>query len=88
MEEVTTKIQVENIAKAIQQLQARVAELEIQAVSRTPKEVRDQREETTRSTVERIRRVASECRQLSDQSVQTYECLVEDPKLWILESQL
>jgi hypothetical protein len=51
MEEETTEIQVGKLTKAIQQLQARVAELELQAVPSTPQEVQDQREEIARSTV-------------------------------------
>jgi hypothetical protein len=61
-EEESTEIQVGKLAEAIQQLQARVMELEIQAVSSTPQEVRDQREEAARNAVERIRALASECK--------------------------
>jgi hypothetical protein len=50
--------------------------------------VHDQREEATKSVVERIRVLASECKKLSNISVQTYECLTEDPKLRKLEVQL
>jgi chromosome segregation ATPase len=88
MEEETTESQVGKLVEAIQQLQARVAELELQAVSSTLQEVWDQREETARGTVERIRALALECKQLSDRSAQTYECLAEDPELRILEAQL
>jgi hypothetical protein len=88
MEEETTESQVGKLAEAIQQLQARVAELELQAVSSTPQEVRDQREETARSVVERIRALASECKKLSNRSAQTYEHLAEDPELRTLEAQL
>jgi hypothetical protein len=79
---------VENIAEAIQQLQARVAELELQVVPSTPQEVRDQREETARSAVERIKELVLECKKLNSQSVQIYERLVEDPELRTLESQI
>jgi hypothetical protein len=44
MEEETAESQVGNLAEAIQQLQERVAELELQAVLSTLQEVRDQRE--------------------------------------------
>jgi hypothetical protein len=54
----------------------------------TPQEVWDQREETARSAIERIKVLASECKKLSNQSVQTYECLAEDPELRTLEAQL
>jgi hypothetical protein len=80
--------QVGKLVESIQQLQQRVAELELQVVPSTPQEVRDQREETSRSTVERIKALALECKQLSSQSAQTYECLAEDPELRTLESQL
>jgi hypothetical protein len=53
-------------------------ELEIQAMSSTTKEVRDQREEAARNIVERIRALTSECNQLIDRCAQTYECLEED----------
>jgi hypothetical protein len=52
MEEEIVESQVGMLVKAIQQLQARVAELELQAVSSTPQEVRDQREEAVRNAVE------------------------------------
>jgi hypothetical protein len=54
----------------------------------TPQEVRDQREEASRNIVERTMELDSECKKLSDQSAQTYECLVEDPELRKLEAQL
>jgi hypothetical protein len=50
--------------------------------------VRNQREETAKDTVIRIRALSSECKQLSDRSTQTYECLTEDPELRKLEAQL
>jgi hypothetical protein len=84
----STEMQVGKLAEAIQQLQARVMELEIQAVSSTLQEVRDQREEAARNAVERIRALTSECKKLSDQSAQTYEHLAEDPELKKLEAQL
>jgi VIT1/CCC1 family predicted Fe2+/Mn2+ transporter len=68
IEEDTVESQVEKLAEAIQQLQARVVELELQAVPSTPQEVRDQREETARSAVERIKALASECKLLSNRS--------------------
>jgi prophage DNA circulation protein len=55
MEEETTESQVGKLVEAIQQLQARVAELELQASRALHKKCRDQREETARSTVERIK---------------------------------
>jgi hypothetical protein len=54
------KIQVGKLVESIQQLQARVAELELQEVSINLQEVRDQREETARSAVERIKELALE----------------------------
>jgi hypothetical protein len=58
MEEETVESQVGKLTEAIQQLQARVAELELQVVPSTLEEVRDQREETAKSTVERIKALA------------------------------
>jgi hypothetical protein len=54
----------------------------------TPQEVQDQREKTVRSIVKKIKALALECKQLSARSAQTYEHLVEDPKIRTLESQL
>jgi hypothetical protein len=88
MEEETDESQVGKLIEAIQWLQERVAELELQVVLSTPQEVRYQREETVKRTVERIRALASECKKLSNQSAQTYERLVEDLKLRTLEAQL
>jgi hypothetical protein len=67
-EEDSTEIQVGKLTEAIQQLQERVMELEIQVVSSTLQEVHDQREESSRNTVERIRALTSECKKLSDRS--------------------
>jgi hypothetical protein len=53
---------------------------------RTPQDVHDQREEATKSAIGRIRALASECKKLSNQSVQTYERLAEDPELRKLEA--
>jgi hypothetical protein len=88
MEEETNESQVGKLVETIQHLQARVVELELQAVSSTPQEVRDHRKENSRSVVERIKALTLECKQLRNLSVKTYECLAEDPKLRTLESQL
>jgi predicted short-subunit dehydrogenase-like oxidoreductase (DUF2520 family) len=50
--------------------------------------MQDQREATAQSTIERIRELALECKQLSSRSAQTYERLTENPKLKTLKSQL
>jgi hypothetical protein len=85
----STKMQVGKLShEAIQQLQARVMELEIQAVPSTSQEVRDQREEASRNTVERIRALALECKKLSDRNAHTYEHLAEDLELRKLEAEL
>jgi uncharacterized membrane-anchored protein YhcB (DUF1043 family) len=81
MEEDPVVNQVMKLAEAIQQLQQRVAELELQIVPSTLQEVRDQREATAWSAVERIKALAMECKQLSSHSAQTYERLTEDPEL-------
>jgi uncharacterized protein YdcH (DUF465 family) len=88
MEEDSVERKVWNIFEVIQQLQQRIAELDLQEVPITPKEVRDIREETVRRKDERIKTLALECKQLSSRSVHTYECLAEDPELRTLESQL
>jgi phosphopantetheinyl transferase (holo-ACP synthase) len=54
-----TDMQVGKLVEAIQQLQAWIMELDLQAISSTPQEVCDQREEAVRNVVERIRALAS-----------------------------
>ena len=54
----------------------------------TPQDVRDQREATARSIVERIKSLAMECNKLTNHSAQTYEQLTENPELKVLELQL
>jgi hypothetical protein len=80
--------QVVKLAEAIQQLQQRIEDLELQKIPSTLQDVRDQREATTQSTVERIKALALECKQNSSRSSQTYERLTEDPELKTLESHL
>jgi hypothetical protein len=71
-----------------QQLQQRITDLELRTMPSTPQNVRDQREATARSVVERIKNLSMECKQLSDRSAQTYERITEDLELKALESQL
>ena len=49
------EIQMGKLVEAIQDLQAWITELDIQAVPSTPQEVRDQRDEAARGTFGRIR---------------------------------
>jgi hypothetical protein len=72
-EEEPVEHQVAQLVEAIQQLQQRITDLELCTVPNTPQDVRDQREATARSTVERIKALTMECKQLSDRSAQTYE---------------
>jgi hypothetical protein len=72
----------------IQQLQQRITDLELCAVPETPQDVRDQREATARSTVERLKALTLECKHLTDRNAQTYEKLTENQELEALESQL
>jgi hypothetical protein len=80
--------QIVQLEQVIQQLQQRIADLELRAVPETPQDVRDQREATARSAVERLKALAGECKKLSNHSAQTYEKLAENPELQALESQL
>jgi hypothetical protein len=82
------EVQVTKLDEAIQQLQAWIMELELQAVPSTLQEVHNQREEAAKSAVGRINILTLECKKLSDRSAQTYECLIEDPELRKLEAQL
>jgi hypothetical protein len=72
---------VAQLEEEIQKLQQHIADLELRDVTKTPQEIRDQREATTRSAVGRLKSLALECKQLSNQSTQTYENLTENPKL-------
>jgi hypothetical protein len=65
--------QVAQLVEVIQQLQQKITDLELRTVPSTPQDVRDQRESTARSTVERIRAFSLEFQQLSSRSAQTYE---------------
>jgi hypothetical protein len=80
--------QVEQLIEFIQQLQQCIADLELCTVPETPQDVRDQREATAQSEVERIKSLAMECKHLTDCNSQTYEQLTENPELKALESQL
>jgi hypothetical protein len=80
--------QVAQLEEVIQQLQQRIADLELCTVPETPQEVRDQREATARSAVDRLKALTLECKKFIDRSAQTYEKLTENPELQALESQL
>jgi hypothetical protein len=56
----SVETQILKLTETLQQLQARITELEAQIVPSTPQEVRNQREETTKNTLVRIRSLASE----------------------------
>jgi hypothetical protein len=67
-EEDPVEHQVAKLAEAIQHLQQIIIDLELQSAPNTLQDVQDQREETSRSTVERIKTFAMECKHLSDRS--------------------
>jgi hypothetical protein len=71
--------QVAQLEEVIQQLQQRIAYLELRTVPETPQEVRDLREAISRSAVDRLKTLALECKKLSARSTQTYENLTENP---------
>jgi hypothetical protein len=58
--------QVAQLEEVIQQLQQCIADLELCTVPETPQDVRDQREATARSAVDRLKSLALECKQLSN----------------------
>jgi hypothetical protein len=58
--------QVEKLTKAIQQLQQCIVDLELCAMPEISQDVRDQREETAQSVVERIKSIAMECKKITD----------------------
>jgi hypothetical protein len=80
--------QVAQLEVVIQKLQQHIADLELCDVPETPKEIRDQREETAYSAIGRLKYLALECKKLCNQSAQTYEKLTENLELQMLESQL
>jgi hypothetical protein len=61
--------QVTQLEEVIQQLQQRITDLELCTMPETPQEIRDLREATARSVVDRLKTLASECRQLSTRSI-------------------
>ena len=73
--------QVAQIEDVIQQLQQRITDLELHTVLETPQEVKDQREATARSIVERIKALTLECKQFIDRSAYTYDKLTKNPEL-------
>jgi hypothetical protein len=80
--------QVAQLEEVIQQLQQCIADMELHTMPETPQEVRDLREATAHSTVDRLKTLALECKQLSARSTQTYENLTENLELQTLEAQL
>jgi hypothetical protein len=70
---------VNQLTEAVQQLQQHIADLELRTVPETPQDVRDQREATTMSAVERLKALILECKKLTDRSAQNYEKLIENP---------
>jgi hypothetical protein len=80
--------QVEQLEEVIQQLQQCITDLELRTMPETPQDIRYLREATAHNTVDRLKALASECNNLSNNSAQTYENLTENPELQTLESQL
>jgi hypothetical protein len=78
---------VAQLEEVIQQLQQRIAYLELCTMPETPQEVIDLREATAHSAVGRLKTLALECKKLSTRSAQTYENLTENPELQTLEAQ-
>ena len=54
--------QVNQLTEAIQQLQQCILDLELRTIPEIPQDVRDQREATSQSTVERIKALTLECK--------------------------
>jgi hypothetical protein len=71
--------QVAQLEEVIQQLQQRIADLELRTVPETPQEIRDLREAIARSAVGKMKSLALECKQLISMSSQTYENLTKNP---------
>jgi GTPase SAR1 family protein len=67
------------LEQVIQQLQQRIAYLELRVVPETPQDVRNQRDATARSTVEILKVLIGECKKRSNHSAQMYEKIAENP---------
>ena len=72
VEDQVTK-QVLQLEEVIEQLQQLIADLELCTVPETPQEVKDKREENSRSTVEWIKALTLECNKFTNNSALTYE---------------
>jgi tetrahydromethanopterin S-methyltransferase subunit B len=75
-DQVTKKVV--QLEEVIQQLQQHIEDLELRILPETPQEVKDQREATNRSTVERLKALTIECNQFIDRSAQTYEKSIDN----------
>jgi len=73
--------QVPQLEGVIQQLQQRIADLELRIVPETPQDIRDLREETAHNTVGRLKSLELECKKMTSRSSQTHETLMENPEL-------
>jgi hypothetical protein len=78
MEEETYESQVGKLAESIQQIQARVLELELQEVPSTSVGSAGLERRNCQWRNRKNQVLALECKKISDQSVQTYENLAED----------
>jgi putative ubiquitin-RnfH superfamily antitoxin RatB of RatAB toxin-antitoxin module len=67
------------LVEVIQQLQQRVMDLELQIIPITPQEEHDQQEINAQDTVEMIKELIEECKQLSTKSAQIHENMTEYP---------
>jgi bacterioferritin (cytochrome b1) len=76
------------VAQLKEVIQQCIVDLELRTVPETPQDVRDQREATTCSAVDRLKALALEYKQLSNCISKTYENLTENLELEALESQL
>jgi hypothetical protein len=80
--------EVNQLTEAIQQLQQCISYLELRTIPETPQDIRDQREETTQSVVERLKDLTLKYKKLIVHSAQSYEQLMKNPELKALESHL
>jgi hypothetical protein len=74
--------------EVIQKLQQRIIDLKLCTMLETPQKIRYLREATARSVVGQLIFFSLECKKLRARSAQTYETIVENPKLQTLEAQL
>jgi hypothetical protein len=88
MVEYTLEEQVSNIREVIKGLCNKIKDLELCNTPGMPPEEKAQREITSMTTVENIKKLDEECTKLCEESTQIWKTLMEDPKMKVVEDIL